>query len=100
MAQPDACTRSLSYEAAEGRPGFIMRAVNRWSVHPGPGRACTLRIHATVTLRPVTRPLGPVLRWRMRAGTRRVLADLRHRVVTGQSHPAKAATPAGESALP
>jgi hypothetical protein len=92
--------RSLSYEAAHGLPGFVMRAVNRWSVHPGPGRSCTVRIHATLTLRPVTRPLGPVLRWRMRADTRRVLADLRHRVETGRPHPAKVATHVGEGGLP
>jgi hypothetical protein len=90
--------RSLSYEAAEGLPGFIMRAVNRWSVHPGPGHACTVRIHATLTLRPVTRPLGPVLRWRMRVDTRRVLADLRYRVETGRPHPDKVTAPAGERA--
>src|SRR5258708_32672330 len=65
-------------------PGLIVRAVNRWSVHPGPDGTCTVRVHATVTLRPAARPLGPVRRWRMRADTRRVLAELRHRVETGE----------------
>lgn len=77
-------------------PRFIRRAVSNWSVHPGPGRGSTARIGATVTLRPLARPLGLVLRWRMRAGTRRVLAELRYRVETGRPHPSKAAARAGE----
>jgi hypothetical protein len=90
--------RSLSYEAVSGMPGFIRRAVSRWSVHEGPGGASTVRIRATVTLRPPARPLGPALRWRMRADSRRVLAELRHRVETGRPHPAKAAALAAETA--
>jgi Polyketide cyclase / dehydrase and lipid transport len=88
--------RSLSYEAAAGMPWFIAGALSRWSVHAGPGRACTVRIHATLALRLAARPLSPALRWRMRAGTRRVLAELRHRVETG--HPAQVthAPPAAE----
>jgi Polyketide cyclase / dehydrase and lipid transport len=87
----DQQARSLSYEAAEGMPGFVVHAVNRWSVEPGPGGGCTIKIHATLTLRWPARPLGPVLRWRMRADIRRVLAELRCRVKTGRAHPAKAA---------
>jgi hypothetical protein len=83
---PDA--RSLSYEAAAGLPWFIAGAVSRWSVHAGPGSTCTVRIRATLTLRRAARPLSPAVRWRMRAGTRRVLAELRHRAETG--HPARA----------
>jgi hypothetical protein len=94
----DPQARSLSYEAAGGMPGFIRRAVSNWSVQPGPGGASTVRIGATVTLRPLARPLGLVLRWRMRADTRRVLAELRYRVETGRPHPAKAATRAVEKA--
>ncbi len=90
--------RSLSYEAAEGMPGFIVRAVSRWSVHEGPGTACTVRIHASLTLRPAVRLVGPVLRWRMRADTRRVLAEFRHRVETGHPHPVKLAALASEGA--
>jgi len=60
-------------------------------VRAGPGGGSTVAICATVTLRPAARPLGAVLRWRMHADTRRVLAELRHRVETGQPHPAKAA---------
>jgi len=92
--------RSLSYEAAAGMPGFIVHAVSRWSVYEGPAGTCPVRIDATVTLRPIARPLGPLLRWRMRADTRRTLAELRHRVETGRPHSAKLATLSGEDALP
>jgi hypothetical protein len=94
----DPQARSLSYEAAEGMPGFVRRAASRWSVEPGPGGGCTVRVHAALTLRAPVRPLGPVLRWRMRAGTRRTLAELRHRIETGHPHPAKAAALAGGKA--
>lgn len=83
----DPQARFLSYEAA-GMPWFIAGAVSRWSVHAGPGSACMVRIHATLALRPAARPLGLVLRWRMRADTRRALAELRRRVEAG--HPAQA----------
>lgn len=87
--------RSLSYEAAEGMPGIIVHALNRWSVNPGPGAGCTVKIHATLTLRPPARLLGPLFRRRMRGDTERVLAELRHRVETGHAHPAKGAAPDG-----
>lgn len=82
----DPAARSLSYEAAGGLPGFITAAVSRWSVTPGPGATCTVKIHAVLTMRPTARLLGPILRWRMRGDTRRVLAELRQRVETGRPH--------------
>jgi hypothetical protein len=88
--------RSLSYEAAAGMPWFIAGAVSRWSVHSGPGSACTVQIHATLALRRAARPLSPVLRWRLRADTRRALAELRHRVETGHLAQATLAPPATE----
>jgi len=94
----DLDARSLSYEAAEGMPGVIVHAVNRWSVTPGPGGGCTVKIHATLTLRPAARLLGPVLRRRMRADTRRSLAELRHRVETGRPPPSKITASAGGTA--
>ena len=97
---PGPAGRSLEYEAAEGMPSFIVRAVNRWSVHTGPGGTCVVRVHATLTLRPWARALGPLLRWRMRAGSRQVLDDLRHRVETGLPHPRKAAALAGRVSQP
>jgi hypothetical protein len=94
LTQFDPQARSLSYEAAAGMPWFIAGADSRWSVHAGPGSACTVRIHATLTLRPAARPLSPALRWQMRADTRRALAELRHRVETGHSAPASLTPPA------
>jgi hypothetical protein len=58
----DLDARSLSYEVAAGLPWFIAGALSRWSVLAGPGRACTVRIHATLTLRRAARPLSPALR--------------------------------------
>jgi len=92
--------RSLSYEAVEGMPRFIVRAASDWSVHAGPGRTCTIQVHATLTLRPTARPLGPLLRSRMRADTRRALAELRQRVETGHPDPVKAAALTGKDVPP
>ena len=89
---PDA--RSLSYEAAAGMPRFTVAAASHWSVHARPGSACTIQIHGTLTLRPTARLLGPALRWRMRADTRRVLAELKHRVETGHPDPLRSPTSA------
>ena len=75
-------------------PRFIAAAVSRWSVHAGPGSGCTVRIHATLALRPAARLLSPVLRWRLRADTRRVLAELKHRVETGHPDPLRSPTSA------
>jgi Polyketide cyclase / dehydrase and lipid transport len=80
----------LVYEAVHGMPGFVCRAVNRWSVHPAPG-GCVVRVHATLTLSARARPLGPLLALRVRGESRRVLDDLRHRVQTGRPHPRKVA---------
>ena len=92
--------RSLSYEAAAGMPWFIAGAVSRWSVHPGPGSACTVRIHATLVLHPAARPLSPALRWRMRADTWRVLAELRHQIEAHHPDPATLAPPASGEVPP
>jgi hypothetical protein len=89
----DPQARSLSYEAAAGMQWFIAGAVSRWSVHAGPGSSCTVRIHATLTLRLAARVLSPALRWRMRADTRRALAELRHRVEAGPAARATVASP-------
>jgi hypothetical protein len=90
----DPGARSLSYEAAAGMPWFIVGAVSRWSVHPGPGSACTVRIHAALALRLAARPLSPALRWQMRADTRQVLAELRHQIEAHHRGPASLAPPA------
>ena len=51
-----------------------------------------------LTLRPAARPLSPALRWRMRADTRRVLSELKHRVETGHPAPAMLAPSAAKEA--
>ena len=94
----DPQARSLSYEAAAGMPWFIAGAVSHWSVHAGPGSACTVRIRATLALRLAARPLSPALRWRMRADTRRVLAELRHEVEAHHPDPATLARLPAEEA--
>jgi hypothetical protein len=96
LTEFDPEARSLSYEAAAGLPWFITGTASRWSVHAGPGGACTVRIHATLALRLAARPLSPDLRWRMRADTRRVLAELRHWVETGHLAQARLAPPVTE----
>jgi polyketide cyclase/dehydrase/lipid transport protein len=94
LTEFDPQARSLSYGAVAGMPWFIAGAVSHWSVHAGPGSACTVRVHATLALRLAARPLGPALRWRMHADTRRALAELRHRVETGHPAPATLTPPA------
>ena len=88
----DPGTRTLSYEAGAGLPKFIVRAVSTWSVHERPDDICLVRVHAHLTLRFALAPLGPVMRWRLRADARRTLAELRHRIETGGPHPRKLAT--------
>jgi hypothetical protein len=94
LTQFDPEAKSLVYEAAAGLPWFIAGAVSRWSVHAGPGSACTVRIHAALVLRLAARPLSPVLRWRLRADTRRTMSELRRRVEAGHPGPANPASPA------
>ena len=57
-------------------------------VIPGPDATatCAVKIHAVLTLRPAMRPLGPVLRWRMRNDSRQTLDELRQRVEAGRPH--------------
>jgi hypothetical protein len=98
LTQYDPAAMSLTYQAAGGMPWFIAGAVSRWSVAARPGGACTVRIHATVALRPAARPLGPVLRWRLGADTRRTLAELRQRIEAGHPDQASPAAPASATA--
>jgi hypothetical protein len=101
LIQFDPEAKSLAYQAAAGMPWFVAGAVSRWSVHAGPGSACSVRIHASLALRLAARPLSPVLRWRLRAGGRRTLAELKRRVEAGHSDPASLAAPvSGKDPLP
>ncbi len=92
--------RRLEYEAAEGMPSFVTTAVNRWSVHPVADGTSVLRVHATVTLRPWARPLGPLLRLQLRSASRQALEELAHRIETGRPHPRKAAATAAAAVPP
>jgi Polyketide cyclase / dehydrase and lipid transport len=83
--------RRLEYEATGGMPSFVTAAVNRWSVHPATYGTSLLRVHATLTLKPWARPLGPLLRLRLRSASRQALEELTHRIETGRPHPRKAA---------
>jgi hypothetical protein len=82
---------SLSYEWIEGRPSFIIHAINRWSIHSIEPGSCTIRVHATITLHPIMRPLGPLLRRWMGRDAGRVLEELAYRLETGTPHPRKLA---------
>ncbi len=87
----DAQSMSLAYEAFEGTPKFIERALNRWSVHVLDEDRCAVRSHATVQLRGAMSLLGPLLRRNFTANGTRVLDELRHRVEHGTPHPRKVA---------
>jgi Polyketide cyclase / dehydrase and lipid transport len=85
----DDAARSLHYQAVDGMPGFVTRAVNRWTVVPLAADRCAVRVHATLTLSRPVRWLAPVLRIRMRGESRAVLTDLEHVLLTGRPHPRK-----------
>jgi Polyketide cyclase / dehydrase and lipid transport len=85
----DRDSRRLEYEAVEGMPGFVVRALNRWSVHEGPDGTAVVRVHATLHLKPWARPLAPLLRLRLRPASRQALQELTHRIETGRPHPRK-----------
>jgi len=87
----DPATMSFEYESIQGMPAFIQRAVNRWSVHARGDGLSTVRSHATLELRGPIRLLGFLLAWRMRAGGRRVLDELKHQIEHGRPHPRKLA---------
>lgn len=94
----DTNSRTLSYEAAAGMPGFVASAVNRWNVSElGPDRS-QVRMHATFTLRGIMRLFAPLMRWQMRREGRLVLQDLKHFVEHGTPHPRKAAAIAARAA--
>jgi len=85
----DAQAKSFAYEAVEGMPGFIGRAVNRWSVHARDEKSCIVRTHATLTLRGPAALLGILLKWKMQVDGGRVIEELQHFIERGQPHPRK-----------
>lgn len=82
---------AFEYEALEGMPGFVERAVNRWSVHPLGDAQCVIRIHATLTLRGPVALIGCVVKWQMQRGGTRVAEELKYFVEHGCPHPRKLA---------
>jgi hypothetical protein len=82
---------TFEYEALEGMPSFITRAVNRWSVHPLDDRRSQVRIHATLTLKGPAVLLSCLLKWQMQWGGARVAEELKYFVEHGKPHPRKLA---------
>lgn len=82
---------TFAYEALEGMPRFVGRAVNRWSVTRVDDQRSLLRIHATLTLRGPMVVFGCVLRWQLQAGGAKVAEELRYFVENGRPHPRKLA---------
>jgi len=85
----DPQARSFTYEALDGMPGFIAKAINRWSVHARDAGSCTVRTHATLELRGPVAWLGRLLKWKLQADGQRVLDELRHQIEHGRPHPRK-----------
>jgi uncharacterized protein YndB with AHSA1/START domain len=82
---------TFEYEALEGMPSFVVRAVNRWSVERLGGQRSIVRIHATLTLRGVVSWLSWPMKWQLQAGGVRVAEELKYFVEHGRAHPRKQA---------
>lgn len=95
----DRAQMALAYEAIEGMPRSVARAVNRWSVEPLDDGRSVVRIHATLTLRGFARLLSCPMKWRLEAEGARVAEELKHFVERGHPHPRKRAAP-GPSTAP
>lgn len=85
----DRANMALEYEAVEGMPSFVSRAVNRWSVTSVSECRSIVRIHATLTLRGPARLLSCVVKWQMEAVGARVGEELKYFVENGRPHPRK-----------
>jgi hypothetical protein len=82
-------TMSFAYDAVEGMPDYVTRAVNRWFVYPRGNSSCVVRAHATLELRGAIRALSFLLKLRMQTDGARVLDDLRYHVENSKPHPRK-----------
>jgi hypothetical protein len=82
---------ALEYEAVEGMPSFIVRAVNRWSVERVDDQRSMVRIHATLALRGPVRLFSWLVKWRLEAVGERVAEELKYFVEHGWPHPRKQA---------
>lgn len=95
---PDRMT--LAYEALEGMPRFVERAVNRWTVVPVGDLRARVHIRATLSLRGPIALFGCILKWQLEAGGARVAVELKHFVEHGRAHPRKRAAAVGRHVLP
>jgi hypothetical protein len=84
----------FEYEALDGMPRFVARAVNRWSAHAIADGRCLVRIHATLTLRGPVALFGCLVKSQMQSGGKRVAEELKYYVEQGKVHPRKLASAA------
>jgi hypothetical protein len=96
----DRVSMTLEYEAVDGMPGFVVRAVNRWSVESVDAHRSVVVIHATVQLRGLARLLSCPMKWQLRAVGARVSDELKYFVEHGQPHPRKRRPAGMRDALP
>jgi uncharacterized protein YndB with AHSA1/START domain len=86
----DKANRTLTYEATDGMPAFVMRARNRWQVTALGDTRARVAVHAQVDVRG---PLGAVARWWLLAqvarGGRHLLDDLKYYIEQGTPSPRK-----------
>ncbi len=85
----DPAAMSFAYEAVDGMPKFVARAINRWSVEPLDSHRCVVRMRATLELRGWARLFGFLLGPRMQRDGARVLEELRYQAEHGIPHPRK-----------
>jgi hypothetical protein len=81
---------SFTYQAIQGMPGFISKAINHWSVRPLDEAHCVVSTHATLELRGVARLFGLFLKWKMTKNGAGVLEELRYYIEHKRPHPRKA----------
>lgn len=72
----DAEAMALEYEAIDGMPSFVERAVNRWSVERVDDGRTRVRAHATVSIRGVMKLFSWFIRRQFQTGGQKVLEEL------------------------
>lgn len=85
----DGNTRSLTYRAVHGMPGFITAASNTWNVHARPSGRAGFTMTAHVAVKGFGRIVAPLLRVYLQSIGRRTARDLRVYAETGQIGPSK-----------
>ncbi len=86
----------LHYELIEGRPNFIARAQNAWTVTAlGPDQS-RVTMRPVMTLKPWAFFMGPLLAMGLRGPLTKVLEEFKYWVETGEIHPRKRAQMSGK----